>query len=200
MVDGKPVCDDGWEKGGKAAGEVVCRQLGFSGLEEFTMGSRFGLVQDDFAMDNVKCSGDESRLEDCRYDTEEDCGGDEAAGVVCSRVVSLAGGANASEGNVLVDGRPVCDDLWDAAAGEVVCRQLGFASLVQITVRSRFGQVSASFAMDDVGCTGNETRLEDCGYSTTDDCTGWEGAGVVCSNTYLVISPGKVHKIVNLYH
>ena len=42
-------------------------------------------MQDDFSMDNVKCSGNELRLEDCGHDTEEDCDGNEAAGVVCSQ-------------------------------------------------------------------------------------------------------------------
>ena len=34
-------------------------------------------------MDNVGCEGTEDSLNDCRHNTEEDCGVTEGAGVVC---------------------------------------------------------------------------------------------------------------------
>ena len=34
-------------------------------------------------MDNVKCLGTESRLEDCPHVTQDDCNGGEGAGVIC---------------------------------------------------------------------------------------------------------------------
>ena len=53
------------------------------------------------------------------------------------RVVTLVGGGGPWEGNVMVDGEPVCDDGWSRAAGEVVCRQLNFSGLDRITTNSR---------------------------------------------------------------
>ena len=35
--------------------------------------------------------------------------------------------------------------------------------------------------MDEVECAGSEKRLLDCGHKTVEDCSGWEGAGVVCT-------------------
>ena len=60
-------------------------------------------------------------------------------------------------------------------------RQLGFSS-GRATVRSRFGRVPNVFAMDDVRCTGREKRIRDCPFNQNDNCSGREGAGVICSN------------------
>jgi len=97
------------------------------------------------------------------------------------RVSLVSNRGSKREGNVLVDGSPVCDDDWDRQDGEVVCRQLGFPGLERVTSQSHFGRVSPTFAMDNVRCNGSERRLEDCHHETDDDCGAEEGAGVVCS-------------------
>jgi len=80
MIRGQPVCDDDW--GGEDA-LVVCRQLGYNyGFP--TDNSFFGPVSEDFAMDEVECTGDEEYIWRCPHETEDDCGGDEGAGVICS--------------------------------------------------------------------------------------------------------------------
>ena len=80
MVNKKPVCDDGWRI---EAGNVVCRQLGFLGALEVKKESYFGREGSDFSMDQVQCQGDEARLTDCSYSTQDDCGASEAASVIC---------------------------------------------------------------------------------------------------------------------
>ena len=85
------------------------------------------------------------------------------------------------EGNVFIGDKPVCDDSWDDNDGEVVCRELGYGPLSRITKQSHFGTVPAVFAMDDVACTGSETRLRHCSHNTADNCGGSEGAGVICT-------------------
>merc|ERR1712083_961398 len=70
--------------GGRSA-NVVCRQLGFSGAAEVFDHSEFGDVDSDsFSSDEISCSGNEAHVQDCTYDTNEDCYGGEAAGVRCS--------------------------------------------------------------------------------------------------------------------
>jgi len=62
----------------------------------------------------------------------------------------------------------------------VVCRQLGFLRAIKITTGSHFGSVSDIFSFDDLACTGRESDIQDCPHTTADDCSGSEGAGVVC--------------------
>ena len=102
----------------------------------------------------------------------------------------LVGGSGPHEGNILVGGRPVCDDGHNAQNALVVCRfpflswcndikqatekndyfvelqmspprMLGYSSGLP-THWSHFGAVAPNFAMDNVQCLGNETSLLDC--------------------------------------
>ena len=103
----------------------------------------------------------------------------------------LVGGSGPHEGNILVGGRPVCDDGHNVQNALVVCRfpfylgamisnrplkmmitsktskchhpprMLGYPSGLP-THWSHFGAVAPNFAMDNVQCLGNETSLLDC--------------------------------------
>ena len=80
-VDDKPVCDDEWDDNDA---EVVCRELGFDGGYATTE-SKYGRVDlnTQACFDEVKCRGSESSLLDCRHESQDDCGDQEGAGVVC---------------------------------------------------------------------------------------------------------------------
>ena len=97
-------------------------------------------------------------------------------------------GGNSSCGNVFVMNRdnyfgPVCDDSWGSVEARIVCRQLGFVDGSR-TSRSHFGSVPSNFAMDSIDCSESnpETHIQDCPYSTQDDCGSDEGGGVYCSS------------------
>ena len=62
---------------------MVCRELGYFGRVEEKKFFTFGHVPDTFAMDDVLCTGDETCLVNCTHTTSDNCGGGEAAGVIC---------------------------------------------------------------------------------------------------------------------
>ena len=68
----------------------------------------------------------------------------QAPGKIC-----LFGGDRLS-GNVLLGGRPVCDDRWSIEDATVACRNLGHARATKFTNQAFFGQMGSNFAMDDV--------------------------------------------------
>jgi len=111
MIGGLPVCDDDWDD---ADGTVVCRQLGYYGLDRVTRGSRFGRVSESFAMDDVRCSGDEESLQDCQFNPSDNCGGEEGAGVICSVCPTTEFGCNSGE---CVPISSVCDETADCSDG-----------------------------------------------------------------------------------
>jgi len=78
--------------------------------------------------------------------------------------IRLDGGRFPHEGNIMVNGQPVCDDGFTLVNAHVACRELGYPGAVKFTRESYYGRTSSLFAMDYVDCDGTEARLRDCRY------------------------------------
>ena len=103
--------------------------------------------------------------------------------------IRLVGGSSIYEGRVEVchngEWGTVCDDSWSTNDGIVACRQLGYSytySSVRVTQSASFGQGTGPIWLDNLLCTGSETRLIYCSHNGfgTHDCTHSEDAGLVC--------------------
>ena len=95
----------------------------------------------------------------------------------------------------------VCDDYWGRADAKVACRQLGYPG-VTTALRELQGPANITMWLDNMNCSGSETRLADC------DGAGWgphnphhcstvgEHAGVECklsaSDPKVLIAPRPV--------
>ena len=77
------VCDDDWDKDDAT---VVCRQLGSLNAVSAPHSARFGAGSGQIWLDDVRCSGSESSIENCPHSGWgiEDCDHDEDASVICS--------------------------------------------------------------------------------------------------------------------
>ena len=79
--------------------------------------------------------------------------------------IRLEGGRFPHEGNIMVDGQPVCDDGFTLINADVACKELGYFGAVSFTQKSRYGWTSPDFIMDNVECNGTESRLLDCQHT-----------------------------------
>ena len=75
----------------------------------------------------------------------------------------------------------VCDDSFTGQDAAVACRQLGHYGGATIANAKAISTPSAPIWMDNVGCTGTETRLTDCPYSYPSNCYDGEAVWVACS-------------------
>ena len=83
----------------------------------------------------------------------------------------------------------VCDDGWDLNDAQVVCRQLGFDSAIDVIdarVSAYYGQGSGQVWLNNLNCVGNESTIVNCSYDGwgIHDCSHSKDAGVKCSASF----------------
>ncbi|MCI4384775.1 hypothetical protein PGIGA_G00042550 [Pangasianodon gigas] len=110
--------------------------------------------------------------------------------------IQLADGSNSCSGRVeiLHDGQwgTVCDDYWDLADAEVVCRQTDCGKAINHTYSANFGQGSGPIWLDNVNCSGSESDITQCPHNGfgNHNCGHGEDAGVICSGQDLRLVNG----------
>ncbi|XP_046947158.1 neurotrypsin [Lynx rufus] len=182
------VCDDQWDE---ADAEVICRQLGLSGIAKAWNQAYFGEGSGPIMLDEVRCTGNELSIEQCPKSSwgEHNCDHKEDAGVSCTPltdgVVRLGGGKGSHEGRLEVYYRgrwgTVCDDGWTELNTYVVCRQLGFKYGKQASA-NHFEESTGPIWLDDVSCSGKETSFTQCSRRQwgKHDCSHREDVGITC--------------------
>ncbi|XP_021367665.1 neurotrypsin-like isoform X2 [Mizuhopecten yessoensis] len=170
------ICRDKWDAHPQNA-QVACRQLGYEGgsFREVSYSERASSSVE-FWMDDVKCHGNETSLQDCPF---RGWGNDNCYSysdeiyLQCTErkdtLTRLVGGPNQYEGRLEVyhDGQwgSVCIQRWDIFVlnAHVACRQLGNTggSFRPVTTAER-GE--GPFWMDGIECDCDEINLHDCNF------------------------------------
>lgn len=81
----------------------------------------------------------------------------------------------------------VCDDLWDTLDSQVACRSLGYPALGASFYGNNVGPLTLPINMDDVRCTGSETELFLCPFTSAHNCSHSEDVGLECATSGVVI-------------
>ena len=107
--------------------------------------------------------------------------------------VRLVGGLTAAEGRVEVNYEgtwgTVCNDSsWDLNDAMVVCRMLGYSSVLAAHVK--YGEGGGTVWMSNLACIGSESSISECphiGWGQT-SCSHSQDAGVTCGSEYRMCS------------
>eukprot|EP00105_Crassostrea_gigas_P038245 XP_019922393.1 PREDICTED: deleted in malignant brain tumors 1 protein-like [Crassostrea gigas] len=182
------ICDDGFDK---VDGDVICRMLGYNSSRNYFSNAHFGSGIGPIWLGNVQCSGSETDIAQCGSNGGWGigyCSHGEDAGVHCGYTnVRLVGSGYSDRGTVEVylNGQwgTICDDRFNKADGDVICRMLGFNSSTNIFGSAHYGTGSGPILYQ-VNCNGYETDIAECGLSDwgTTGCGHYEDVGVHCGD------------------
>ncbi|XP_065921575.1 uncharacterized protein [Magallana gigas] len=199
------ICDDGWTD---ASARIICKMLGFRGGQakaDATFGAGSGVIW----LDDVECRGNETSLLECssRPWGQHNCGHTEDAGVICEGVfddttrqttttprsttqsstvsITLVNSDVPSRGRIQLwykgEKGSICDDDFDEKDATVVCQMFGYRSGKPSKL---YGPGKGVIWLDNLGCHGNESHIEDCNHTGwgVSDCTHDEDVGVDCED------------------
>ncbi|XP_036941411.1 deleted in malignant brain tumors 1 protein-like isoform X1 [Acanthopagrus latus] len=179
------VCDTDWTL---SKAQVVCDQLECGTALNAPGAAHFGQGSGSVVEASESCFRNTTFLQQCSANgfRSSSCGHDHDAGVQCAAQIRLASGASQCSGRVEVFYKSqwgtVCDDEWEMANGDVVCRQLGCGHAVSTPTNAHFGRGSGPIWLDNVECTGQESALSHCHHNGfgENNCGHGEDAGVIC--------------------
>ncbi|XP_049327961.1 scavenger receptor cysteine-rich type 1 protein M130-like [Astyanax mexicanus] len=189
------VCDDNWDMIDAA---VVCRELGCGEAVDALSGAYFGSGSGPIWMDNVECRESESILKNCKSAGwgKHNCNHPKDAGVICSRV-RLVGGSHCSGRVEVLHGESwftVCDSDFNQQDAEVVCRELGCGSPVEVLGAAAFGRGEGQVWSEELQCRGSESQIHFCPKSSSlkHNCSHDNDVGLACSGSSLASHEGGV--------
>jgi len=148
-----------------ATAAVICHMLGYEDAGQY-IGNRYGRGSGRIWLDNVRCSGTETDIEDCQHSGwgKHSCEHWDDVSVSCFGKVRLVGDSG-SKGRLELYhyGRwgTVCDDGFSDAAARVICYSLGYGHTGR-AIGNAYGAGSGPIWLDNVRCTGWEPHVTEC--------------------------------------
>ncbi|KAF1593740.1 UNVERIFIED_CONTAM: hypothetical protein FQV16_0012362, partial [Eudyptes robustus] len=171
---------------------TVCKHLNCGDGGEIATDFKYGRGSGPMWLDHIECAEQHSSLWQCQSDPWDPQSCDnraEETHISCTdrEKLRVIGGKDGCSGRVEIwhqgSWGTVCDNSWDVADANVVCRQLGCGSAVSALSEAAFGEGTGPIWLEEVHCKGTELSLWDCPANTLfcKNCDHKEDAAVNCS-------------------
>ncbi|XP_009945320.1 PREDICTED: scavenger receptor cysteine-rich type 1 protein M130, partial [Leptosomus discolor] len=171
---------------------TVCKHLNCGDGGEIARDFKYGRGSGPTWLDHIECTEQHSSLWQCQsdpWDLQSCDNRAEETHISCTdrEKLRVVGGEDGCSGRVEIwhqgSWGTVCDDSWDVADANVVCRQLGCGSAVSVPSEAAFGEGTGPIWLEKVDCKGTELSLWDCPAKPLFDknCNHKEDAAVNCS-------------------
>ncbi|NXM64279.1 C163A protein, partial [Illadopsis cleaveri] len=171
---------------------TMCKHLGCGDEGGIETDFKFGRGSGPTWLDHIECTEQHSSLWQCQSDPwdPQSCNNRaEETHITCMdrEKLRVMGGEDECSGRVEMwhqgSWGTICDDAWDVADANVVCRQLGCGSAVSALGEAAFGEGTGPIWLEKVHCKGTELSLWDCPAKPLfgKNCDHKEDAAVNCS-------------------
>ncbi|NWW64643.1 C163A protein, partial [Ifrita kowaldi] len=171
---------------------TVCKHLGCGEGGRIATDFKYGRGSGPTWLDHIECTEQHSSLWQCQSDpwNPQSCDNRaEETHITCTdrEKLRVMGGEDECSGRVEIwhqgSWGTICDDAWDVADANVVCRQLGCGSAVSALSEAAFGEGTGPIWLEKVHCKGTELSLWDCPAKPLfgKNCDHKEDAAVNCS-------------------
>ncbi|NXE98450.1 C163A protein, partial [Menura novaehollandiae] len=171
---------------------TVCKHLECGDGGEIARDFKYGRGSGPTWLDHIECAEQHGSLWQCQSDPWDPQSCDnraEETHISCTdrEKLRVMGGEDECSGRVEIWHRgswgTICDDAWDVADANVVCRQLGCGSAVSALSEAAFGEGTGPIWLEQVHCKGTELSLWDCPAKPLfgKNCDHKEDAAVNCS-------------------
>uniref|UniRef100_A0A8C3JHD9 SRCR domain-containing protein n=1 Tax=Calidris pygmaea TaxID=425635 RepID=A0A8C3JHD9_9CHAR len=172
---------------------TVCKHLKCGDGGEIAEDFQYGVGSGPTWLDHIECTEQHNSLWQCQSDPWNPRSCDnraEETHISCTdrEKLRVIGGEDGCSGRVEIwhqgSWGTVCDDSWDTADANVVCRQLGCGSAVSALSEAAFGEGTGPIWLEKVHCKGTELSFWDCPAKALfgKNCDHKEDAAVNCSD------------------
>ncbi|XP_053387043.1 uncharacterized protein LOC123542602 [Mercenaria mercenaria] len=180
------ICDTNFDS---ADARVICKKFGLESRRYFIKARHHsGRGSGPIYVNKLNCTGTEPHINLCSYEISNNCTHYDDAAVECTGFsgIRLSDGPSFTQGRIelkiLDTWGTVCDDGFGMQEANAICSMLGYPPAVTYYAEAHYGPGTGLILVDDLSCEEDATHINNCTYTTDENCDHNEDVSVVCTD------------------